>query len=458
MTDSSQDPGPPSAEGCTGASRGWDFLYTLVLTLGFPVFLYRRYVLKKDVEGRDEKRGYVRERAAHPKRVWIHAVSVGEINATKVLVDRLRREIPDVEIVFSTTTQTGQEVARKLYGEENVFYYPRDLSGAVKRSLDRVKPTLLVLMELEVWPNFTAEVLARGVPVVVINGRITERSAGRYARVKSLLGPSFLRVRRWLMQTEEYAQRIKLLGVDPARVEVAGNIKYDDVETAPLAPEDRAEARAMLGLPEDALVLIGGSTHPSEEEWLLDAYKTLREKHTNLRLVLVPRHPHRLDEVQKAIVARCFPVVRRSAIKERGTTAMDGVPAQDRSRAVVLVDTMGELKKMYKAADAAFVGGSLIPHGGQSPMEPAGFGIPTLYGPHMHNFSEAVEFLREANGGVMVENAAGLAPALDRLFSDKESAKAMGTRAREAFLKRQGATARCVAYLKTLLDAGSSRA
>ncbi|MBI3829496.1 MAG: 3-deoxy-D-manno-octulosonic acid transferase [Planctomycetes bacterium] len=451
MNSSPQDPGPPSAAGCAGASRGWDLLYGFILTLGFPVFLYRRYVLKKDVEGRAEKRGYVRERAPHPRRIWIHAVSVGETVATKVLVERLRKEIPDAEIVFSTTTQTGQEVARKLYGEANVFYYPRDLSGAVKRSFDRVKHALIVLLELEVWPNFTAEALARGVPVVVVNGRITERSAGRYARVKSLLGPSFRRVRRWLMQTEEYAQRIKGLGVEPARVEIAGNIKYDDVETATLAPEERAAARAMLGLPEDAAVLIGGSTHPSEEETLLDAYKTLRERLSNLRLVLVPRHPHRLDEVQKAIAARGFPVVRRSVIKERGSAAFDVLPADDRTRAVILVDTMGELKKMYKAADAAFVGGSLIPHGGQNPMEPAGFGIPTLYGPHMHNFSEAVEILREANGGVTIENAAALAPALEKLLADPTASTAMGARAREALLKRQGATARCVRYIKSLL-------
>lgn len=451
MTAVPQDPGPPDPAEGSGASRRWDAVYGTLMVVGLPVLLYRRLVLRKDTEGGRQKWGHVPERPAHPKRIWIHAVSVGEAMATNVLVKRLRQDVPDAEIVFSTTTQTGQEVARKLYGAESVFYYPYDFTGAIRRSLDRTKPTLIVLMELEVWPNLTAEALARKIPVVVVNGRITERSMLRYKKGLWALGGSFRRVRRWLMQTDEYATRIKHLLVDPARIEVAGNVKYDDVETQPLAPEERAEARAMLGLPPEAAVLIGGSTHPSEEETLLGAYRLLREKFPALRLVLVPRHPHRLDEVEKAIGTHGFPAVRRSAIKEQGAAAFEKLPAETRDRAVVLVDTMGELKKIYKGTDLAFVGGSLIPHGGQNPMEPAGYGIPTIYGPYMHNFGEPVLILRDAQGGVMAENAPALTPALEKLLADPVAAKAMGQRAREAFLQRQGATAKVVAYLKTLL-------
>lgn len=452
MPETFKDPGPPDTAGCKGATRGWDVLYALVAFVGAPVLLYRRFILKKDVEGRREKWGHVAERPAHPRRIWIHAVSVGEALATNVLVKRLREAMPDAEIVFSTTTQTGQEVARKLYGAEAVFYYPLDFSGAVKRCMDRVKPALIVLMELEVWPNLTAEAVARGIPVVVVNGRMTEKSGQRYKRAKWVLGAAFRRVRRWLMQTEEYALRVKHLDVNRERVEVTGNIKYDDVDTQPLTPQERAEARALLNLPADATVLIGGSTHPSEEETLLGAYRLLREKFPALRLALVPRHPHRLDEVEKATVSNGLPVVRRSAIKEHGAAAFEHIPEASRARAVVLVDTMGELKKIYKGCDLAFVGGSLIKHGGQNPMEPAGFGLPVVYGPFMHNFGEAVLILRDANGAVLVEQAAALTPALEKLLADPAAAKAMGARGREAFLQRQGATAKCVEYLKTLLE------
>ena len=438
-----------------GAGKGWDLLYAILMSAGFPVLLWRRFVRRKDLEGRREKRGYVLDRPPHPQRVWIHAVSMGEALACGVLVKALRKEIPGAEIVFSTTTQTGQEVVRKNYGAEHCFYYPYDFSGCVRRCLDRVKPALVVLMELEVWPNLTAECAARSIPVVVVNGRISDKSFGRYLRFAFLLRPAFRRVRRWLMQTEDYAARAQAIGVEPARVEVSGNIKYDSVDTQPLTPESRAEARAMLGLPADARVILGGSTHPSEETALLAAYQRLSKKIKKLRLVLVPRHPHRHQPVEQEITASGLPCVRRSKIKAQGDAVFAGLHAEDRARAVVLVDTMGELNQLYRAADVAFVGGSLLPHGGQNVMEPAGMGLPTVYGPHMYNFSEAVKILCEVNGGVMVKDADELAAALERLLASPDAANALGARAREAFLKRQGATAKCVGYLKTLVRASS---
>lgn len=441
----------PEARG-PGAARGWDALYAALVLFGLPYFLYRRLVLRKDLEGRREKWGHLPERPPHPRRLWIHTVSVGEALAAQPLARALRERIPGVELVFSTTTQTGQSVARKLYGEASVFYYPLDFSIAVRRSLDRVKPALLVLLELEVWPNLTAEARARGIPVVVVNGRISPRSFRRYLRAAWLLGASFRRVRHWLVQTEEYAQRLRLLGVEERRIEVAGNLKYDDVETRPIGPRERAAARQALGLPEGAQVLLGGSTHPSEEAALLEAYRELRAKFPGLRLALAPRHPHRLVDVEKEIEAHGFGCLRRSMLKEQGAAAWARLPEAARAAAVVLIDTMGELKQLYRAADVAFVGGSLIPHGGQSVMEPAGLGLPAVYGPHMANFAEAVAILKAADGGVMLERgAADLPAALEKLLADPAAAKALGGRAREAFLKRQGAAARCVEYLSALL-------
>lgn len=445
------DPGPPYPPGKGGASRAWDLLYAGLFCVGLPFFAWRRFVRGKDKEGWDQKMGRVPERPAHPHRIWVHAVSVGEAQATYTLGKALRREIQDADLVFSTTTATGQQVARQLYGPASVFYYPLDFSSAVKRSLDRVKPAVIVLMELEVWPNLTAEATARGIPVVVVNGRITERSARGYRRAWFALGRSFGRVRRWLMQSDEYALRVKLLGVEAERVEVVGNVKYDAIETHMPSDAERAEARAMLNIPAGARVIVCGSTHPSEEAALIEAYRALLEKFPQLRLVLVPRHPHRLDDVEQLIVGAGLPCVRRSKIKEHGDRAFSEIPTDQRGRAVILVDTMGELRRIYRAAEIAFVGGSLIPHGGQSLMEPAGVGLPTVYGPNMQNFAEADELLKSCNGRVQVQNAVELTAAFDGLLSDPAAAREMGVRARQVFLTRQGAAARCAEYLKTLL-------
>ncbi len=222
-----------------------DLLYLFLAVLLTPYFIFRRIKGKKSAPWRD-KMAHVSERKSGVRRVWIHAVSVGEANAAETLVKALKVRMPDAEIVMSTTTVTGHAVAEKKYGAENVVYYPHDFSWTVRRFLDRIKPSICVLMELEVWPNMTAEAVARGIPVLVVNGRITERSAKRYKLGWRIIGSSFRRATRWLAQTGEYAQRLKDLGVDPARIEVSGNIKYDAVDTAP--PPARSAARFAASL------------------------------------------------------------------------------------------------------------------------------------------------------------------------------------------------------------------
>ncbi|MCY3022020.1 MAG: 3-deoxy-D-manno-octulosonic acid transferase [Planctomycetota bacterium] len=438
-----------------------NLLYLTAAVLLTPYFIYRRVVKRKRSGGWRARMGYAPERPAGVTRVWIHAVSVGEAAAAETLVKALRQALPDLDVVVSTTTTTGQEVAAKRYGADKVFYYPHDFSWVVKRTLDRVKPSMLVLMELEVWPTMTAEAVRRGIPVVVVNARVSERAAWRYKRFWCVVGPSFRRVKRWLAQSDEYATRLRDLGVDPAAVEVSGNLKYDAIDVALPSDAERQQLRARLGLPGDAPVLVGGSTHPTEETALRAAYTQLRNgPHPNLRLILVPRHPERSGDVEREVTAAGFSCLRLSTLRANAAKSQEPTANSQQPRAngpqasspkpqalsVLLVDTVGELRGMYKAADVAFVGGSLIPHGGQNVMEPCGLGVPVLHGPHMHNFNEAMEILRACKGSVEVTRES-LTAELERLFASAAEAKQMAGRARAAFLSKQGATARAVAFV-----------
>jgi len=435
-----------------GASILLDVLYLFAAVLLTPYFLYRRFIKKKQSAPFSAKMGHIPDRAAGRKRVWIHAVSVGEATAAETLIKALKKQMPDVDVVVSTTTVTGQEVAQKRYGADSVFYYPNDLSISVKRALDRVKPSIIVLMELEVWPNMTAEAAARGIPCVVVNGRVSPRAGRRYQQFWFLVGPSFNRIHRWLVQTDEYASRLKTLGVPAEKVEIAGNIKYDAID-ATLAETERAPARAAVGMPADATVLVGGSTHPTEEPELLRAYAALRGGSCPfLRLILVPRHPERAGDVAAEIAAAGFACVRRSDIRGKGLdAAIAAIPTDKRDSWVLLIDTVGELKNMYKAADIAFIGGSLIPHGGQNIMEPCGLGVPVIHGPHMHNFNDAMDILHSVNGAVEVTRET-LQPQLEKLLRDLPHARQTAARAREAFIKHQGATHRAVEYISSQIQ------
>lgn len=422
-----------------------DCLYLLAGLLLTPYFLFRRFIKGKRSAPLRQRLGHVPERPA-AQRVWIHAVSVGEAAAAETLVMALRARLPQLDLVISTTTTTGQEIAAKKYGADNVFHYPHDLSFAVRRTLDRVKPSLLVLMELEVWPNMTTECARRGIPVVVVNARVTERAARRYQRFWFLVGPAFRRVRRWLAQSEEYAARLKELGVAAERIEITGNMKYDAIDLALPDDAERARVRESLGISADARVLVGGSTHPGEEAALLAAYAQLRNGACpGLRLILVPRHPERSSAVEAEITAAGFLCQRLSTLE--GATQHSAPSTQ---HSVLLVDTVGKLKTMYKAADVAFVGGSLIPRGGQNVMEPCGLGVPVIHGPHMHNFNEAMEILRGCNGSVEVSRET-LSAEIEKLLANPASAKAMAARARESFLQRQGATEKAAEYLCGIL-------
>jgi len=418
----------------------YDAFYTLALGLGSPLFVYK-IARGKYRQGWAHKLGFVPTRPAGD-RIWLHAVSVGEAIAAGILAERLRREMPSLELVASTTTPTGQAVARRLFGEGNVFYFPLDFSGFAARALARTAPSLVVLVELEIWPNLVAAAARAGVPVVVVNGRLSERSFRGYSRIAPILGPTMRRIAAFGVQTEEYAERFRALGAPPGRVTVTGSLKYDGVKTEP-DPAAAAWARAQLGLKGPERVLIGGSTHRTEELALARAWRELGER-TAWRLVIAPRHPERVPEVEEELAREGIRTVRRTALGHAGAGA-------ENDKAVVIVDTVGELGRFYHAADLVFVGGSLIPHGGQNPIEPAGIGKATIFGPHMFNFAETVELLLAARGARMVGSREELARAVSELASSEAERARLGDSAREAIRSKQGAAEQSVRLIRNVL-------
>jgi len=433
-----------------------DLIYVFAGLAYLPVALYQAIVLGKNRRGWGERFGSVPLRDAGKPRIWIHAVSLGEINATPRLVDALRARLPDHDIVVSTTTDTGFARAVQLYGADHVFRFPLDFSLVISRVLRRIRPTLIVLVELEVWYNLTCMATARGVPIAVVNGRLTERSARRLL----LLGPFCRQMFRGLTwvgaQDEAIADRFRRVGVPSDRIEVTGSMKWDSASVA--TDVDGADAlQRALGLDGARPLWVCGSTGPGEEAMLLDAYRKLtRSDATAVRasqegganssdtsppiLVIVPRKPERFDEVARLIERAGYVCVRRSD----HTDASEPPRPTTEKPVVILGDTMGELRKFYSLATVVFVGRTLVPMGGSDPMEVAALSKPMIVGPHTDNFRLPVAALRDADAIETVETADELAGVVARLIRDGDAAQRMGTRAREVVLRHQGATRQTV--------------
>ncbi|MDD5556494.1 MAG: 3-deoxy-D-manno-octulosonic acid transferase [bacterium] len=377
-------------------------------------------------------------------RIWIHAVSVGEVQAALPLVARLRRELPDRPVVVSTVTLTGRRVAtERLGGSCAVVYFPLDLPFAVRRALRAVDPALVVLVETEIWPNFLLAARRRGIPVAIVNGRISDRSHRGYRRARRFLRGPLDAVRVFSMQTDLDARRVIAMGAPADRVTVAGNMKFDCPDAA-ADPAAAVRVARALGLPADAPVLVAGSTHPGEERILLDVLEAARRDRPDLVLVLVPRHPERAEEVAELARARGERCALRSGIPSGGEPPRYGV---------LVVDTVGELLDVYRCATVVFVGKSLTGGGGQNVIEPACLGRPVVFGPSMHNFREAAGILLRCGGAVQAADAAELAGAVRRLLADEGGREAMGRRAAEAMAGSRGATERNAAIIRGLLAA-----
>ncbi|HEY7520706.1 MAG TPA: 3-deoxy-D-manno-octulosonic acid transferase [Methylomirabilota bacterium] len=381
--------------------------------------------------------------AAGP-RAWLHSVSVGETIAAAPLVEGLRRLYPELPLVVSTVTATGAAVVRERFGGLATHrYFPLDLPSTVRRTVRAIDPAFFICMETELWPNMLRELGRRGVPTMIANGRLSDRSFDRYRRLRPLMRRVLADVRVFGMRSDEDARRMIALGAAPERVVVTGNLKNDATADPPGAAD---LWRRLLGLRPGQRVWIAGSTHKGEEDAVLAAHAAGQSVHPDLALVLAPRHPERVEEVLALVLARGWRAVRRSTL-----------PAAARSARtpVIVLDTVGELAQIYTIADAVFVGGSLVPRGGHNVLEPALRRKPVLVGPHTENFREAAALLVDAGAAVVVTDAASLAAELKALLSDPAVAAKRGEAGAEAVAARHGAVAATLELVERYLHPGA---
>jgi len=419
-----------------------DFAYLTAATLASPVLLYKALTSEKYRTGYAERFGRLAPREGDAPCAWIHAVSVGEMNLVRPLVEALDLRRREWELVFSTATNTGRATCHKLYPERRVIYYPLDLSWVVRRAIGRIRPDLILLVELELWPNFLAAAARRDIPVAIVNGRVSEGAFRRYRLIRPLVARWLRRIALFCVQNETYASRLTDLGAPAERVRVSGNLKFDACPAAPPSGRDEALA-ASFGLAAEGPVIVGGCTWPGEDESLLRAYQELKREIPGLRLILAPRQADRFVPVERLVREAGLPCVRRTALRE-------GPGAQ--AEAVILLDTVGELARVYGLGTIAFVGGSLTPHGGQNTLEPAGLAKPVLFGPYTSNFQDITDELLAHDAARRVADGAELEANLRELLTHPEAATALGKRARQVVDRHRGATRRTLEALGPFLD------
>ena len=419
----------------------YQFVFLLAFLLYSPVLLWRLAFDCSYRGGLRERLGFIKRTLDDRPVIWIHAVSVGELKAARQMIDALFEQHADHQVVISSTTPTGRALARQLYPHLQTFYYPLDFGPFPWLALRRVRPAVVLLVELEYWPNFLFWAARRAVPVAVINGRISERSFRGYRRIRGL-APPFGAISRFCMQDESYRRRLLDLGVQSDRIFVTGNMKYDAVQLGQMPP--MAEVLRNWLTSGDGLVLVCGSTHGDEERLLLEVVARVEAQTKEpLRVVLAPRHPERATAVSEVIAASG----RRAVAWSTSQVFRPPLSLRD----VVLVDTIGHLEAFYAAGDIAFVGGSLISRGGQNMLEPAALGKAVVFGPHTSNFRNDVELLLGAKAAEQVGSPGEFESTLSALLGDPDRRLRLGQHAVNLIRRNQGATARTLELLKPIL-------
>lgn len=376
--------------------------------------------------------------------IWVHAVSVGEFNLAATIIEQLRPQCPGLQFVVSVTTMTGYQVAqRRLRAEDVLLYFPLEFWPVMARMVARVRPRAAVIVETEIWPNFLYALARHGTPCVLANGRISQKSFGRYRLARPFMRDVLARFAQCNMQTEHDAARLLALGAPPARVAVAGNIKFDAARLV-TTPVPDAALRDELGLPADVPVFLAAALDKQgdEDALMIDVLERVRTQTPATALIIVPRHPERGAEIARLVAQRGY------VPRQRSRQARFSEPRRE----IYIVDTVGELQRFYTIAHAVFVGKSLFaPGGGQNMIEPIALGVPTLYGPYTANFRGVADILLEHGGARLVRSAAALAAAITELWRDPAAARAMVLRGQACIRSQQGATQRNVASVMAAL-------
>jgi len=420
-------------------------VYSLLLGLAFfvilPVYFIRLRILKRERLNLSARLGRnVPRRASDGPCLWVHAVSVGEVLSLQNLLAKLKSSHPGWEVAFSTLTNSGNRVAaERLRMVDRLFFVPLDFAGPVRRVLRALRPNLLVLVESEFWPRLLREAHRSGVRVLVVNGRISERSGRRLKRFRPLSRRLLGNIDGFLVQTARDEARLEAAGVAPGRIAVAGNLKCE-TRLPEFGPEAGRELRAQFSIPVDKKILVAGSIHPGEGERLISAFREARARRDDILFVLVPRHPEKFNDVEKMFTADAFAVRRKSRLE----------PGQ--AWDVLILDTIGDLTRFYALADVAFIGGSLIRWGGQNLLEPAAYSKPVFFGPHMDNFAELAAAFVEGGGAKVVSTDSDLREMF--LMEDAEALRRMGATAKAILTSFEGATDKTIAAVEDILDDG----
>ena len=424
----------------------YSVLVLAVAVIASPWFVYQALRYKKYVGSLRQRMGYlpVSFNMDADRSIWIHAVSVGEVLTARPLISDLKRRYPELRMFLSTTTLAGQQLARRnVQDVDAVFYFPFDLGIFVRRTLDLVRPRLFVMMETEIWPNLLRECRARAVKTAIVNGRLSPRSFPRYRMVRPLMRRVLDDIDKFCVQSEESARRFIELGADPGRVVVTGSLKFDSLDLPSTAPQARARDRVLryFRVPRSRPVIMAGSTMKGEEAAVFRAFRRVRSTAPNALLILAPRNPERFAEAVQLARAEGWKVARRTDL------AIDAEPRVD----IVVLDTIGELATLYQVATVVFVGGSLVATGGHNVLEPAVFGKPIIFGPHMENFFEIADAFVSNGGGVQVAGERELEEAFLSLMGDPVRRARLGAAARALVEANRGAKEKSVSVLAGLL-------
>ncbi|HET9479649.1 MAG TPA: 3-deoxy-D-manno-octulosonic acid transferase [Pyrinomonadaceae bacterium] len=424
------------------------FAYSLLLSLGLlllsPYFLFQALAHRKYITGLRERLGFLPTINDQPV-IWLHCVSVGETQAARPLVERIKKELPHHALVVSTVTLTGQKLARDLFRTQavKVFYFPFDWRWSVRRALNAVSPAAVLLMETELWPNFLRECKKREIPAAVVNGRISRRSFGRYMKARFFLRRVLACLSMAVMQSERDAERIRALGLSAESVFTAGNLKFE----SGIYTDKHTDVKERFGLRAEVPLVLAASTHAPEEKIVLESFKQLRDSRP-VRLILAPRRPERFNEVAELIDESGLSWARRT----------NAPHARDVEAEVILLDTIGELPAIYPLATAVFVGGSIVDRGGHNVLEPAAHGVAVITGAHTHNFNAIVDLLNNADAIVQLPPVEGaeavtrLTEVLQRMLADADWRIEIGTRAKELIIANQGAAERTMKLLAPLFS------